>query len=163
MQKDWQILLKEALTSPTELILQLELDPQLIPAAEQAAQYLPLRIPRGFLARIKKGDPNDPLLRQILPLAVEQQSMIGYSHDPLNEQASNPCSGLLHKYAGRVLVTLTSAGIVFDVTFLMQIIVPAAQRGKRFWLISKPIRLSRKLFLAVAIHYWHRMRIGSVV
>lgn len=109
MQKDWQILLKEALTSPTELILQLELDPQLIPAAEQAAQYFPLRIPRGFLARIKKGDPNDPLLRQILPLAVEQQPMIGYSHDPLNEQASNPCSGLLHKYAGRVLVTLTSA------------------------------------------------------
>jgi L-lysine 2,3-aminomutase len=109
MQKDWQTLLKEALTSPAELILKLDLDPKLIPAAEQAAQHFPLRIPRGFLTRIKKGDPNDPLLRQILPLSLEQQQSVGYSHDPLEEQASNPCPGLLHKYTGRVLVTLTSA------------------------------------------------------
>jgi len=55
---------------------------------------------------MKKGDIHDPLLQQILPLGAELQEHPGFVKDPLNETAVNPISGLLHKYHGRVLLTV---------------------------------------------------------
>lgn len=71
----------------------------------------PIRVPMAFAKRMKKADPNDPLLLQVLPLEQELIAQPGYSHDPVGEQSSekNPIPGLLHKYHGRVLLTLTSA------------------------------------------------------
>jgi L-lysine 2,3-aminomutase len=59
----WQRELARAITDPAELLRELELDLALLPAARAAAARFPLRAPRGFVARMGKGDPNDPLLR----------------------------------------------------------------------------------------------------
>jgi EF-P beta-lysylation protein EpmB len=107
--KRWQTSLIEAVTDPVELIELLQLDPALLESAQAAARLFPLKVPRSFIARMKKGDANDPLLRQVLPLGAELLSTPGYVKDPLQEKAVNPVSGLLHKYASRVLLTLTSA------------------------------------------------------
>jgi L-lysine 2,3-aminomutase len=109
MQKNWQSLLKEVITDPAILLDQLELDSRLLPAAQRVAKLFSLRVPIGFLARMKKGDPDDPLLQQVLPLAAEEIVSVGFSHDPLQEHAVNPLPGLLHKYHGRVLLTITGA------------------------------------------------------
>lgn len=109
MQEQWQTLLKEVITSPSELLDQLTLDKGLLPAAQRAATLFPLRVPRGFVARMEKGNPQDPLLRQVLPLGEEAIQHAGFSPDPLNEKSANPLPGLLHKYPGRVLVTLSGA------------------------------------------------------
>ena len=109
MQKNWQTLLKEVITDPAELLDRLALSPNLLPAAQRVAKLFPLRVPIGFLARMKKGDPDDPLLQQVLPLAAEEIVSVGFSHDPLQEHAVNPLPGLLHKYHGRVLLTITGA------------------------------------------------------
>lgn len=69
----------------------------------------PLRVPRPYADRIVAGDPQDPLLRQVLPLALENQSVPGYISDPLEEAASNITPGIIHKYHGRVLLILTGA------------------------------------------------------
>lgn len=106
---DWQEALSDLITDPEELLTMLELDPALLASARAAARLFPLKIPRGFIRRIKKGDPNDPLLKQVLPLGAELLTADGFSRDPLNEVEANPVPGLLHKYHGRVLVTLTSA------------------------------------------------------
>lgn len=105
----WQTALISAITDPQQLIEQLELDPRLIEPAKAAAQLFPLKVPQSFVARMKKGDPNDPLLRQVLPLNAELKIVPGFSRDPLQEKFVNPISGLLHKYQNRVLLTLTSA------------------------------------------------------
>lgn len=105
----WQEALSDLITDPMELFVLLELDPSLLDAARAAAQVFPLKVPRGFAARIEKGNPNDPLLKQILPLGVELNDTPGYGLDPLHEANTNPVPGLLHKYHGRVLVTLTGA------------------------------------------------------
>jgi len=84
-------------------------DESLIDGSEFARQQFPLRVPRGFVERMEKGDPNDPLLLQVLPIAKELQSHPDFVTDPLGEKAVNPIPGLLHKYHGRVLLTLTSA------------------------------------------------------
>jgi EF-P beta-lysylation protein EpmB len=105
--KRWQDALIHAVTDPKELLEILELDEQFLEPAIAAAKLFSLKVPRGFLSRIKKGDINDPLLKQILPLDAELQEISGYETDPLKEAESNPLPGLLHKYHSRVLLTLT--------------------------------------------------------
>lgn len=103
----WQTELINAITQPKELLALLELDMSLLNNASQAAGLFSLKVPRGFINRIKKGDPNDPLLLQILPLGKELNVVSGYHTDPLQEQQANPIPGLLHKYHGRVLLIFT--------------------------------------------------------
>ena len=67
------------------------------------------RVPEPFLHRIEKNNPHDPLLRQVLPINDELDIVPGYSTDPLQEHHHQPTQGLLHKYHGRVLLTLTGA------------------------------------------------------
>jgi EF-P beta-lysylation protein EpmB len=73
------------------------------------AGEFPLRVPRGFVARMEIGNPHDPLLRQVLPLQVEATPQAGYCRDPLNELQAMPVPGLLHKYRSRALLTLTGS------------------------------------------------------
>lgn len=105
----WQHALAEAITDPAELLTALTLDPQLIAGCQKALTQFSLRVPRGFVARMAKGDPQDPLLLQVLPMVQELEHYPGYSHDPLAEKNVNPVPGLLHKYHGRVLLTLSGA------------------------------------------------------
>ncbi len=105
----WQHALKNSITSPAELINILKLDLKLLPKAEAAAKLFPLRVPRGFVARMNKGDVHDPLLKQVLPIGEELLSVAGFSADPLQEANVNPLPGLLHKYHSRVLLTLSAA------------------------------------------------------
>src|SRR5690606_17341879 len=74
-----------------------------------AAQDFPLRVPRGFVARMRPGDPADPLLRQVLSLPEELQVVEGYGVDPVGETAARDAPGLLRKYAGRALLVTTGA------------------------------------------------------
>lgn len=101
----WQVELSQAVNQLDELVNLLELDPNQLTAAWQATQYFALRVPRGFVARMRKGDLTDPLLLQVLPLAAELQVTPGFSTDPLQEKQTNPLPGLIHKYHGRVLLT----------------------------------------------------------
>jgi EF-P beta-lysylation protein EpmB len=101
----WQTALGQAISDPAELLNILELDASLLDAAKSAANIFPLKVPRGFVARMQKGNINDPLLKQILPLGAELIETPGFNKDPLQEANVNPIPGLLHKYKGRVLLT----------------------------------------------------------
>ncbi len=103
----WRRALAEAITRPAELLALLGLPDEL--GTEPAAQLFKLRVPRGFIARMRPGDRHDPLLLQVLPVAAECQPSAGYTADPLGEAAAMATPGLLHKYQGRVLLTLTGA------------------------------------------------------
>jgi EF-P beta-lysylation protein EpmB len=105
----WQRELAQAITDPAELLRVLELDPALLPAARAAAARFPLRTPRGFVARMGKGDPDDPLLRQVLPLAAEGESPPDFLADPVGDRAALAAAGVLHKYHGRALLLVTGA------------------------------------------------------
>ena len=109
LRSRWQAELASAITSPAELVAELGLDPQLIPAAISAGGLFRLRVPRSYLDRIRPGDPHDPLLQQILPIGAELTSTAGYSPDPLGERTALRAPGLLQKYHGRALLITTSA------------------------------------------------------
>jgi len=105
----WQRELAGAFSDPAALLDYLDLDPGLLPAARQAAARFPLRVPRYFAALMTPGDPADPLLRQVLPLAEELTSAPGFSVDPVGDLAARAGSGMLHKYRGRALLITTGA------------------------------------------------------
>jgi EF-P beta-lysylation protein EpmB len=105
----WQSEMAAAITSPQELVTELGLDPKLIPAATAAGSTFRLRVPRSYLARIRPGDPDDPLLRQVLPVEAELTNTADYTPDPLGEHAALRAPGLLQKYHGRALLITTSA------------------------------------------------------
>jgi EF-P beta-lysylation protein EpmB len=58
---------------------------------------------------MRTGDTADPLLRQVLPVEAESALHPGYTHDPVGDQEARLAPGLLHKYAGRVLMVTTGA------------------------------------------------------
>ena len=62
-----------------------------------------------YAAKIEKGNHNDPLLRQILPVEEELNIAPGFTHDPLGEQDANALPGILHKYKSRILLISGSA------------------------------------------------------
>src|SRR5678816_3397193 len=95
------------ITDPAELCAVLDLDPALLEPAFAAAREFPLRVPRGYVARMRRGDPRDPLLLQVLPGAAELVSTPDFTTDPVGDIASSTAPGLLHKYAGRALVVLS--------------------------------------------------------
>jgi EF-P beta-lysylation protein EpmB len=98
-----------AITDPQELICELGLDPALLSQAQAAAAAFRLRVPRSYFSRIRHGDPNDPLLRQVLPIGAELTDTSDYTADPLGERAAIRAPGLLQKYRGRALLITTSA------------------------------------------------------
>jgi EF-P beta-lysylation protein EpmB len=101
-------MLAQAVKSTDELLRLLEIDPA-SPGILPLASDFPLRVPRGFISRMTKGDINDPLLRQVLPLQAEMHSGNGYLPDPLDEQHAMQAPGLLQKYNGRALLITTGA------------------------------------------------------
>lgn len=105
----WRGLLAMAVRDVDELWRLLALPEDLLPAARRVAAGFPLLVPRGFLALMRPGDPHDPLLRQVLPLADEEHEMPGFTADPLAESHCSPVPGLLHKYRGRALLVATGA------------------------------------------------------
>lgn len=109
LDSDWQTLLKESLIPAAELISYLELPAECLPGAESGHKLFELRVPKPYLERIEKGNPQDPLLLQVLPVQQETVKVTGYVTDPLEEAESNPIPGLIHKYKSRVLLVGSGA------------------------------------------------------
>lgn len=107
--EDWQILLSGSIRCPETLWKRLNLPLDTLPAALKGHGDFPLRVPEPYLDKVEPGNPDDPLLKQVLPVAEESVMQPGFVADPLGERLTNPSSGLLHKYKSRVLLVLSGA------------------------------------------------------
>ncbi len=106
---DWKASLRDANVSARCLLAELRLTPRQAGLSEAAARAFRLRVPRAYLDRIQPGDPADPLLRQILPVAEEMRDTPGFARDAVDDLASAAPEGVLHKYHGRALLMTTGA------------------------------------------------------
>jgi EF-P beta-lysylation protein EpmB len=105
----WQQELRLALRDAAQLVAALELPATCLKSAVKAARDFPLFAPRPYIARMRKGDLADPLLRQVLPLADELADVSGFSADAVGDAPARLSPGLLQKYAGRALLITTGA------------------------------------------------------
>ncbi|MFT3792109.1 MAG: EF-P beta-lysylation protein EpmB [Rudaea sp.] len=107
---DWRRLWRDAVTDPHELLALLDL-------GHRAGELLPpsadtgfaLRVPRAFVARMRRGDARDPLLLQVLPQAAELASVEGFGFDAVGDLNARAARGVLHKYQGRALLVATGS------------------------------------------------------
>jgi EF-P beta-lysylation protein EpmB len=99
----WRELWRDAITDTRELLQAVGLGDRtdLLPPDDTG---FALRVPRGFVARMHRGDPFDPLLLQVLPQRAEHDRVEGFTIDAVGDMASKAAHGILHKYDGRALL-----------------------------------------------------------
>jgi EF-P beta-lysylation protein EpmB len=105
--QNWQKILAEGFSTASELLAFLQLPAEA--DSVLAEKQFKTRVPVGFARRMQPGDRFDPLLLQVLAVNEEMQMTPGYVADPLDETTTNTIPGLIHKYHGRVLLTVTGA------------------------------------------------------
>lgn len=136
-REGWLTQLAEVVTDPLELLrmVGLENHPELRKGAE-ARRLFALRVPKTFIARMKYGDPDDPLLRQVITVQQEFLAPEGYTLDPLGEQQS-AVPGLLHKYSNRALL-LVKGGCAVNCRYCFRRHFPYAdnQGNKQNWRVA---------------------------
>ena len=103
VEHNWQKELAFSFTDPTKLLQHLGLDEENYAQHIKARRLFPKRVPRHFVELMEKGNPNDPLFLQVMPLSEEFLTPPGYSEDPLEEH-DTAGKGILHKYDSRVLL-----------------------------------------------------------
>lgn len=104
---DWKAAMRQAWRDPHALLEALQLGA--LGERVDANSPFPFLVTREFAARMRPGDPDDPLLRQVLPQIREREIHPGFGADPVGDRASRRDPGLLHKYVGRVLLITTGA------------------------------------------------------
>ncbi|MDI7659790.1 EF-P beta-lysylation protein EpmB [Cronobacter universalis] len=133
-REDWLSQLADVITDPDELLHLLNIDAsEELLAGRDARRLFALRVPRAFAARMEKGNPQDPLLRQVLTAREEFVAAPGFTTDPLEEQNS-VVPGLLHKYHNRALL-LVKGGCAVNCRYCFRRHFPYAdnQGNKRNW------------------------------
>ena len=105
----WQELWRDAVTDPRELIDLVGLSHRADDLLAGADTGFALRVPRGFVARMRYGDANDPLLLQVLPRAAELDDAPGFARDAVGDLDARTGRGVLHKYRGRALLIATGS------------------------------------------------------
>ncbi len=107
-QKSWQQQLSEGFCEIDALCRHLNIASTDLPNIEDIRQF-PLKVPLSFVERMERGNPEDPLLRQVIPLHDEMSIVPGFSPDPVGDLNAIAEQGVLQKYRRRALLILTGA------------------------------------------------------
>jgi EF-P beta-lysylation protein EpmB len=156
----WQQAMKRAVRSGRQLCELLQLPPaELVSLA--AEQDFPVFAPRELIARMRVGDPGDPILRQVLgvpeelsaapatidvsqPSTADEVASRRAAHapmlDPVGDLQAQRGPGLLQKYDGRaLLITSGACAVHCRYCFRRHFPYDAAQPGKVGWARSLDI------------------------
>jgi len=108
-KSNWENQYASGFRQPAELLAYLQLEQHQLVAHIDANNPFAMRVPLAFAQRMQPGNPADPLLLQVLPTQQENTVQIGFSADPLAENAARLGSGVIKKYQGRALIITTGA------------------------------------------------------
>lgn len=101
-EQNWTDYLAGAISDPHALLTALSLPSDTFGPDIAARRLFPLRVPLPFVAKMEKGNPQDPLFLQAMSSRQEFLSAAGFCKDPLQEQQT-AAPNILHKYHNRLL------------------------------------------------------------
>lgn len=105
----WQQLWRQAERDPRRLLARLGLEHEAARLSDTAAAGFITRVPQGFINRMRRGDLNDPLLRQVLPVVEEEAIVPGFALDAVGDGPAKKATGVIQKYQGRALLVTTGS------------------------------------------------------
>ncbi|WP_303290571.1 EF-P beta-lysylation protein EpmB [Marinobacter sp. SS5-14b] len=106
--QSWQQILSNSVCRPEQLLERLGLPVETwLEGAKGGHKQFPVRVPEPFIQRMEPGNPEDPLLRQVMPFADESLEQPGFIRDPLEETTAFQTPGLIRKYKSRALLMVT--------------------------------------------------------
>jgi len=109
-QHSWQSELKKSFLSLDEFLHEIEIKADQLSGSVLRGANFQFRVTKQYASRIKKGDPTDPLLLQVLPTVIENYSSSAYTSDPVGELLLlSQQTKVLKKYNGRGLIVMTGA------------------------------------------------------
>ncbi len=100
----WQNILRQNITSWEQLCAFTEID-----LIETKNVNFPLNLPVRLAQKIEKGNLEDPILKQFVPRAKENEKSPFYQVDPVGDQPSRCAPKSLKKYEQRILLVTTQA------------------------------------------------------
>ena len=104
---DWKSELSNCISSIDQLLQLLGLSSKDLNASQLASQGFSIKVPQHYAQLMEYGNPEDPLLKQVLPIEAELNQDPSFSVDPVNESEYNPVPGIVHKYRNRVLMIIS--------------------------------------------------------
>lgn len=102
----WRSIQKNNFKNLSKLLDYLEMSEENRPQFLERHSFV-LNLPERLARKIKKNDPNDPILKQFIPTLLEL-SKDGLE-DPVEDTSFQKTPSLLQKYQGRALIVTTSA------------------------------------------------------
>jgi lysine 2,3-aminomutase len=111
---DWRWQLQNSIRSAHGLEKAFGLSPDEVEGARVAEQRgFPIAVTPYYLSLANRSDPNCPIRRQVVPVALEQQEVPGDLRDPLGEAAHEVAPNLIRRYPDRALVFATDRCAVY--------------------------------------------------
>ncbi len=107
-KEQWLVELSQAIKDPAKLIEEMALDINHFSEHLHARKLFPVLVPPHFVAKMERGNPNDPLFLQVICQEQEFLQVDGFSKDPLAEQHF-PAPNILHKYRNRLLFMIKNS------------------------------------------------------
>lgn len=121
---NWQSELATSFSKPADLLNYLNIDASLF--SKLALEDFAMRVPLSYASCMEKGNPNDPLLKQVLPIADELSSPNGFHLDPVGDLSALTENCIIHKYHGRVLF-ISTGGCAINCRFCFRRHFPYAE------------------------------------
>jgi lysine 2,3-aminomutase len=105
--RDWRWQMQHAVRDPALLSRWLGLTSAAGDAVARTARRYPLLATPYYLSLAERPEPDDPIIRQVLPDPRELVPDPAASPDPLAEGRDSPVPGLIHRYPDRALLITT--------------------------------------------------------
>lgn len=105
---DWRWQMRHRIRSLSELIEFLGLESSIVPPSADLLARFPLGVSRYYASLARRGDRDDPIVKQILPSAEEDVASGQEVADPFREEEKSPVPGVIHRYVDRALILPTN-------------------------------------------------------
>lgn len=105
---DWHWQFRSRISTVEEIAKYLPSPPDELEVRRQILSDFRMGITPYYLSLIDASDPNDPILKQAVPLKDEFVYRDFGEEDPLNEEPFSPVPGVTHRYPDRALMVVSN-------------------------------------------------------
>jgi lysine 2,3-aminomutase len=110
---DWRWQFRHRLTSVEDILRHIPVPEATADTLRKVLKDFRMGITPYYFSLVDADDPNDPILRQVVPLEEEYEFRAVGDEDPLGEEKYSPVPGITHRYPDRVLMVVSNLCAIY--------------------------------------------------